>query len=167
MDIVFTNKCKDKIIHAKDGIKFALKGYAFYTDVIDEENINEIVLSDLDETKIVLNEYKDGTEIPNRLFDMTYIPSLEGNVTSTEKDEPDELVCQFGTYDVVINKGLFKSLPVQINYILVFGEELSENATNLVSRKKYYIAAILKPESPIEITEDNFNPLKIIFQVSL
>ena len=32
MDIVFTNKCKDKIIHAKDGIKFALKGYAFYTE---------------------------------------------------------------------------------------------------------------------------------------
>ena len=37
MNITFTDKCKDKIVHAKDGIKFALKGYAFYTDVIDEE----------------------------------------------------------------------------------------------------------------------------------
>ena len=169
MDIVFTNKCKDKIIHAKDGIKFALKGYAFYTENLKQttDELKNLVLSDLDETKIVLNEYKDGTEIPNRLFDMTYIPSLEGKVTSTEKDEPDELVCQFGTYDIVINKGLFKTLPDPINYILVFGEELSENATNLGSRKKYYIAAIIKPDTTIEITENNFNPLKIIFQVSL
>ena len=133
MDIVFTNKCKDKIIHAKDGIKFALKGYAFYTENLNQtpDELKNLVLSDLDETKIVLNEYKDGTEISNKLFDMTYIPSLEGKVTSTEKDEPDELVCQFGTYDIVINKGLFKTLPDPINYIFVFGEELGENEEDI------------------------------------
>ena len=49
MEIIFTNKFKEKVIHAKDGIKFALKGYAFYNDALpdDIESEEEITINNI------------------------------------------------------------------------------------------------------------------------
>ncbi len=166
MEIKFTNKCKDKIIHAKDGIKFALKGYAFYSDELpDTVESEELEIKDLDREYLVLNEYKitdEEYEIKDCLFDLTYIPSLEGTVVQTNEDESEELVCKFGTYEIPINKGLFKTEPDQIRYILLFGEELSETNRTVSDRKKTYLAGL------IEVNYTDFtNPKKVIFQLSL
>lgn len=166
MEIKFTNKCKDKIIHAKDGIKFALKGYAFYSDELpDTVESEELEIKDLDREYLVLNEYKitdEEYEIKDCLFDLTYIPSLEGTVVQTNEDESEELVCKFGTYEIPINKGLFKTEPDQIRYILLFGEELSETNRTVSDRKKTYLAGI------IEVNYTDFTkPKKVIFQLSL
>lgn len=101
MDLVLTDKCKDEIIHASDGIKFALRGYAFYSgELPDDVSENELRISDLDEKSLVTNSYKaditnEGVGIEDALFDLTFIPSLEGSVISSTEDGEDELVCKF------------------------------------------------------------------------
>lgn len=55
MEIIFTNKCKEKIVNARDGIKFALKGYAFYTDQLPT-TLKDLTIADLDSKYLVLNE---------------------------------------------------------------------------------------------------------------
>lgn len=172
MDLVLTDKCKDKIIHAKDGIKFALKGYAFYSDDLPDGILeNELLITHLDLDLLVLNEYKadvsnEETEIKDALFDLTYIPSLEGSVIDKSEDGTEELICKFGTYEIPINKGMFKTLPTSLNYILLFGEEFSEDANVVYDRNKTYLAGWIPVNYDLE--EDvEFNPRKIIFQLSL
>lgn len=162
--ITFTDVCKNKIIHAKGGINFALKGYAFYNGDF-ENDLNTIKLTDLNEDYVIYNEYKNGTTIKDKLFDMTYIPALEGKIVN-QSEEGDDFIGQFGTYDIALNKGLFKTLPVSFKYIILYGEELSENLKTLQSRNKFYVAAIIEYKDNYEVTEQNY-PKKIFLQVSL
>lgn len=162
--ITFTDVCKNKIIHAKGGINFALKGYAFYNGDF-ENDLNTIKLTDLNEDYVIYNEYKNGTTIKDKLFDMTYIPALEGKIIN-QTEEGDDFIGQFGTYDIALNKGLFKTLPVSFKYIILYGEELSENLKTLQSRNKFYVAAIIEYKDNYEVTEQNY-PKKIFLQVSL
>ena len=162
--ITFTDVCKSKIIHAKGGINFALKGYAFYNGDF-ENDLNTIKLTDLNEDYVIYNEYKNGTTLKDKLFDMTYIPALEGKIIN-QTEEGDDFIGQFGTYDIALNKGLFKTLPVSFKYIILYGEELSENLKTLQSRNKFYVAAIIEYKDSYEVTETNY-PKKIFLQVSL
>lgn len=162
--ITFTDVCKNKIIHAKGGINFALKGYAFYNGDF-ENDLNTIKLTDLNEDYVIYNEYKNGTALKDKLFDMTYIPALEGKIIN-QTENGDDFIGQFGTYDIALNKGLFKTLPVSFKYIILYGEELSENLKTLQSRNKFYVAAIIEYKDSFEVTEPNY-PKKIFLQVSL
>lgn len=162
--ITFTDVCKSKIIHAKGGINFALKGYAFYNGDF-EKDLNTIKLTDLNEDYVIYNEYKNGTTLKDKLFDMTYIPALEGKIIN-QTEEGDDFIGQFGTYDIALNKGLFKTLPVSFKYIILYGEELSENLKTLQSRNKFYVAAIIDYIDSYEVTEQSY-PKKIFLQVSL
>ena len=164
VQITFTDVCKNKIIHAKGGINFSLKGYAFYNGDF-ENDLNTIKLTDLNEDYVIYNEYKNGTTLKDKLFDMTYIPALEGKIIN-QTEEGDDFIGQFGTYDIALNKGLFKRLPVSFKYIILYGEELSENLKTLQSRNKFYVAAIIEYKDSFEVTEQNY-PKKIFLQVSL
>lgn len=169
--LVLTNKCKDKIIHAKDGIKFALKGYAFYSDVLpDEVEEVDLQINHLDREFLILDEYKvidEETEIRDALFDLTYIPSLEGSIIDEKESGSQEFIGQFGTYEIPINKGMFKTLPKQLNYLLLFGEDLSEDNRTVKDRKKIFLAGFVELDVNDITEEEPFNPLKIIFQLSL
>ena len=116
MEIIFTKKFKEKVIHAKDGLKFALKGYAFYSDNLPDEieSAEDLTINLINQNNLVLNEYKTGESYREKLFDLTYIPSLEGKIID-DTEEGDFLVSQYGTYEIVINKGLFK--PFQYHSI--------------------------------------------------
>ena len=97
MKIIFTDKCKDRILHGKNGIKFTLKGYIFYSDEFpdledtEELTIKALELKDLDFDKVIFNEYKkDYNEEFLELktvdlhkdvsFDLTYIPAMESKI---------------------------------------------------------------------------------------
>ena len=164
VQITFTDVCKNKIIHAKGGINLTLNGYAFYNGDF-ENDLNTIKLTDLNEDYVIYNEYKNGTALKDKLFDMTYIPSLEGKIIN-QTEEGDDFIGQFGTYDIALNKGLFKTLPVSFNYIILYGEELSENVSTVQTRNKFYVAAIIEYKDSYEVTEQNY-PKKIFLQVSL
>lgn len=164
VQITFTDVCKNKIIHAKGGINFTLKGYAFYNGDF-ENDLNTVKLTDLNEDYVIYNEYKNGTALKDKLFDMTYIPSLEGKIVN-QTEEGDDFIGQFGTYDIALNKGLFKTLPVSFKYIIFYGEELSENVSTVQSRNKFYVAAIIEYKDSYEVTEQNY-PKKIFLHVSL
>lgn len=170
-ELVLTNKCKDKIIHAKDGIKFALKGYAFYSDVLpDEVEEVDLLINHLDREFLILDEYKvidEETEIRDALFDLTYIPSLEGSIIDEKESDSQAFIGQFGTYEIPINKGMFKTLPKQLNYLLLFGEDLSEDNRTVKDRKKIFLAGFVELDVNDITEEEPFNPLKIIFQLSL
>ena len=164
MNITFTDKCKDKIVHAKDGIKFALKGYAFYTDQLPT-TLKDLTIADLDSKYLVLNEFKPEGKTIDRLFDLTYIPSLEGSVIDTDENQTQTLVCKFGTYYIDVNKGLFKTLPINVRWILLFGEELSEEVSWVTDLNKLYVAAII-PYTTVFDENIEFSPEKIALQVS-
>lgn len=164
MEIIFTNKCKEKIVNAKDGIKFALKGYAFYSADLTCD-AEQLLLSNIDTSKLILNPNKNSENIRQNLFDLTFIPSLEGNVIKTNDDKGfDELLYKYGTYEIKLNKGLFNSLPQQIKYIFLFGEEYSETTTTVIDQNKSYLAASIRIDE--QITTE-YKPKKIAFQVGL
>lgn len=149
LSIKFTDEFKKNLLDKEIG--FSLLGYAFYTDNIDIDNFS---VSDIDESKIIYNDFKTGN---NQLFNMTYIPSLEGTI----KDDDNNVVCNYGTYDIQINKGLFSTFPVTIKAIIVYGIGLSEEQT-FVTKNERYIAAII----PYEYITP-YKPKKIILQLSL
>ena len=171
MEIIFTNKFKEKVIHAKDGIKFALKGYAFYNDVLpdDIESEEEITINNINFDKLIVNEYKTCTSYRDNLFDLTYIPSLEGKIIDKKEDEVESLVSQYGTYEIVINKGIFKTLPVSFNYIFLIGEELRETPVAVYDLEKSYIAAVIDCKDIITTVNDDveYIPTKIAIQMGI
>ena len=163
MELIFTNKCKDKIVQAKDGLKFALKGYAFYSAELTCD-AKQLLLSNIDTSKLILDSNKNSENIREKLFDLTFIPSLESSVIKSYEEGHEELLYKYGTYEIKLNKGLFNTLPQQVNYIFLFGEEYSETKTVVIDQKKSYLAASIKINE--EITE-NYKPKKIAFQVGL
>lgn len=167
MEITFTNVCKDKIVHAKDGIKFALKGYAFYSDQLPiGTSIKDLTIGDLDPEYIVLDEYKEQEgKTKDRLFDMTYIPSLEGTVVETDQQtQAQTMLGQFGTYEIVINKGLFKTLPLTVKSILLFGEEMREESHAVIDENRIFLAGVIPFETLFD--ENEFVPKKLALQLS-
>ena len=167
MEITFTNVCKDKIVHAKDGIKFALKGYAFYSDQLPiGTSIKDLTIGDLDPEHIVLDEYKEQEgKTKDRLFDMTYIPSLEGTVVETDQQtQAQTMLGQFGTYEIVINKGLFKTLPLTVKSILLFGEEMREESHAVIDENRIFLAGVIPFETLFD--ENEFVPKKLALQLS-
>lgn len=170
MEIIFTKKFKEKVIHAKDGLKFALKGYAFYSDALPDEieSAEDLTINLINQNKLVLNDYKTGESYREKLFDLTYIPSLEGKIID-DTESGDFLVSQYGTYEIVINKGLFKTLPVSFNYIFLIGEELRENANVVYDTEKSYIAAVIPCTDITNVVSENveYKPTKIAIQLGL
>ena len=170
MEIIFTKKFKEKVIHAKDGLKFALKGYAFYSDALPDEieSAEDLTINLINQNKLVLNDYKTGESYREKLFDLTYIPSLEGKIID-DTESGDFLVSQYGTYEIVINKGLFKTLPVSFNYIFLIGEELRENANVVYDLEKSYIAAVIDCSDITNVISEDveYKPTKIAIQLGL
>ena len=170
MEIIFTKKFKEKVIHAKDGLKFALKGYAFYSDTLPDEieSAEDLTINLIDQKHLVLNDYKTGESYREKLFDLTYIPSLEGKIVD-DTEENVLLVSQYGTYEIVINKGIFKTLPVTFNYIFLIGEELSENSNSVQDLEKSYIAAVIDCSGITNVISEDveYKPTKIAFQLGL
>ena len=171
MKTIITNKCKDYIFNAEDGIKFQIKGYAFLIDKeylvqnADEESLKNLLLKDLyrknptefEETIVYDPTKSKGGDILNRLFDTTYVPSLEA---STNDD-----YC-FGTYTFKVDKGLDPKNPDgfvcetyncdKFDAILVIGQKFSENQTYVEELEKSFLAAIiLKDDDSGFTTNDN------------
>ena len=105
MQIWFTNKCKEKVLYGIEGIKFALKGYAFYTaDLPDlgdttEESAKLLELKDLDTEEIISNQFKNKMYLRDSLFDMTYIPAMESKIVDNNDKDLPRVVGHFGFYD--------------------------------------------------------------------
>ena len=158
--IFFTNTCKEKIVHAREGIKFALKGYAFYSDQLPDKAEN-LTISDLENEYIITNQFKTGTKLTDKLWDVTFIPSLEGKMVETDPNtQAQSVLAQFGIYEIPVNKGLFKEFPISVRYILLFGEELTEDQTIIVDRNRLFLAAIIPYtadyEKDVEISANKF-----------
>ena len=177
MNVWFTNTCKEKILHAREGLKFALRGYAFYSDFelpdvgaetdTEEAKAKLLNLSDLDPNYVITNEYKSGTNIQYNLYDLTFIPAAESKILDTTP-EKERYIGSFGIYDFHINKGLFKELPKTISFILLIGEEFDENETNIKDLNRAFLAGIIQLPEQIEITENEvFNPMKLVLQISM
>ena len=82
MELKFTNKGIENIIHAKNGIKLNLKGYAIYADDITE---NIKTLSDIDLDKVICKSKVNSiNELCNNLYELNYIPSLEDTYVTNE-----------------------------------------------------------------------------------
>ena len=161
MKITFTDKCRENIIHAENGIKLNLKGYAFYQDTFKEDDIKPLLLTDIDANKIICkNKLKNIYDLRENVFDFTYIPALESSII-TKKENEDTLniiAAKMGQYEIDINKGLtdksFKS-------ILVIGEEFTESNTYVSDKEKIYLAAVIS-----DINVNLEQPQKIVFKVS-
>ena len=163
MQIIFTDKCKKNIIYSEGGIKLNLNGYAFYNADLSNTDIEKLTLDDIKTDKIICkNTITDIYDLPNNLFDFTFIPALDSSVIKNkEKDtELNTVVAKFGQYEIDINKGLTEK---SFSSILIIGEEFNEDQIFVYPKKKYYLAAVITDEENFSVE----NPQKIIFKVSL
>ncbi len=157
MKITITNKCKEYVLNAENGIKLQIKGYAFLVD--NEKILNtaefdgaNLQLKDLyrknpskNEELIVFDPTKpSNTDILNRLFDTTFVPSLE---LKTENGYP------FGTYTFSVNQGLDPTKAHGLccadydcggfDAILVIGQRFEENKIYVEELDRSFLAAII------------------------
>lgn len=165
MKITITDKCKEYILNAENGIKFQVKGYAF---LVDNERIlskkkEQVQLKDLyrknpsdEDDLIVLNPLKNSNQdILYRLFDTTYIPATE--LKSTDK-------YPFGTYKFRIDQGLntkksggFCCADYNCNKfdaILVIGQKFDEYPTYVNEEERCFLAAYITPDPQNEDEKD-------------
>lgn len=161
MKITFTNKCKDKIIHAENGIKLMIKGYAFYKDII-EEDIPTLELDKLDKSRIICkNEIEHISELKDNLFDLTYIPALDSSIITKKEDDTSSLniiAAKMGHYEIDINKGITTE---EFTNILIIGEEFDERDKYVSPKQKYFLVAVIT-----DVVPNLENPQKIVFKVS-
>lgn len=161
MKITITNKCKEYILNAENGIKFQVKGYAF---LVDNERIlakkgADVQLKNLyrknpteEDELIVLNPLKNSNQdILYRLFDTTYVPATE--LKSTDK-------YPFGTYKFRFDQGLNPNKKggfccadyncSQFDAILVIGQKFDEYPTYVKEEERSFLAAYITPENDDE-----------------
>ena len=166
MKITITDKCKEYILNAENGIKFQVKGYAF---LVDNERIlpkkgSEVKLKDLyrknpteEDDLIVLDPLKkSNADILYRLFDTTYIPATE--LKSTDK-------YPFGTYKFRFDQGLNPNKKggfccadyncSQFDAILVIGQKFDEYPTYVKEEERSFLAAYITPEEGEDLKIDN------------
>lgn len=152
-----TDKCKEYILNAENGIKFQVKGYAF---LVDNERIlpkkgSKVKLKDLyrknpteEDDLIVLDPLKnENQDILYRLFDTTYIPATE---LKTEEKYP------FGTYKFRLDQGLNPSKKggfccadyncSKFDAILVIGQKFDEYPTYVKEEERSFLAAYITPD---------------------
>lgn len=159
MKITITDKCKEYILNAENGIKFQVKGYAF---LVDNKRIlpktkkgSEVKLKDLykknpteEDDLIVLDPLKnENQDILYRLFDTTYIPATE---LKTEENYP------FGTYKFRFDQGLNPSKKggfccadyncSKFDAILVIGQKFDEYPTYVKEEERSFLAAYITPD---------------------
>lgn len=167
MKITITDKCKEYILNAENGIKFQVKGYAF---LVDNERIlpkkgSEVKLKDLyrknpteEDDLIVLDPLKnENQDILYRLFDTTYIPATE---LKTEEKYP------FGTYKFRLDQGLNPSKKggfccadyncSKFDAILVIGQKFDEYPTYVKEEERSFLAAYITPDPQDEDEKDLF-----------
>ena len=161
MKITITNKCKEYILNAENGIKFQVKGYAF---LVDNERIlakkgADVQLKNLyrknpteEDELIVLNPLKNSNQdILYRLFDTTYVPATE--LKSTDK-------YPFGTYKFRFDQGLNPNKKggfccadyncSQFDAILVIGQKFDEYPGYVKEEERSFLAAYITPENDNE-----------------
>ena len=166
MKITITDKCKEYILNAENGIKFQVKGYAF---LVDNERIlpkkgSEVKLKDLyrknpteEDDLIVLDPLKNkNQDILYRLFDTTYIPATE--LKSTDK-------YPFGTYKFRFDQGLNPNKKggfccadyncSKFDAILVIGQKFDEYPTYVKEEERSFLAAYITPEDGEDLKIDN------------
>lgn len=162
MEIVFTDKCKDKIIHSENGIKFNIKGYVLYSDEIVKDNVPELDISDIDFKKIIAkDEVTNIKTLRTNAFDITYIPALESSILTNEENDESSLniiAAKMGHYEIDINKGLTDK---EFSSILIIGEEFGESDKYVFDKHKIYLAAVITNVEP-----NLEKPQKIIFKIS-
>ena len=161
MKIVFTDQCKDSIIHAENGIKLNLKGYVLYEDEIKEDDIPSLTLSSLKKEKIICKQpIEDTYEIRKNTYNLTYIPALESTILKNKADETDldVIAAKMGHYEIDLNKGITDK---EFSTILLIGEEFNEYNTYVSDKQKSYLAAVIT-----NVDVDLETPKKIIFKVS-
>lgn len=157
MKITITDKCKEYILNAENGIKFQVKGYAF---LVDNERIlpkkgSEVKLKDLyrknpteEDDLIVLDPLKNpNQDILYRLFDTTYVPATE---LKTEEKYP------FGTYKFRFDQGLNPTKKggfccadyncSKFDAILVIGQKFDEYPTYVKEEERCFLAAYITPD---------------------
>lgn len=161
MKITITNKCKEYILNAENGIKFQVKGYAF---LVDNERIlakkgADVQLKNLyrknpteEDELIVLNPLKNSNQdILYRLFDTTYVPATELKTTDNYP---------FGTYKFRFDQGLNPNKKggfccadyncSQFDAILVIGQKFDEYPTYVKEEERSFLAAYITPENDNE-----------------
>jgi hypothetical protein len=167
MIITITDKCKEYILNAENGIKFQVKGYAF---LVDNERIlpkkgSEVKLKDLyrknpteEDDLIVLDPLKNtNQDILYRLFDTTYVPATE--LKSTDK-------YPFGTYKFRIDHGLnpkkkggFCCADYNCSHfdaILVIGQKFDESPAYVKEEERSFLAAYITPDPQKDEEKDLF-----------
>lgn len=154
MEIKFTKKCLDNIIHSKNGIKFNLKGYAFYNDTLPDnlESINDLDVNNV----ICKGNITDIYDLQDNLFDLTYIPAIESTVVTNDEENP-QMVCRFGQYEFDVYK---KQVNKDNTNILIIGELFDENTNTVIDLGKSYLVGTI---ADVDVTEE---PKKIVFKVS-
>ena len=168
MKITITDKCKEYILNAENGIKFQVKGYAF---LVDNEKIlakkgSSVQLKDLyrknptdEDDLIVLDPLKNSNQdILYRLFDTTYIPATE--LKSTDK-------YPFGTYKFRFDQGLNTKKSggfccadyncSKFDAILIIGQKFDEYPTYVQEEEKSFLAAYITPEEGEDLKIDSLN----------
>lgn len=167
MIITITDKCKEYILNAENGIKFQVKGYAF---LVDNERIlpkkgSEVKLKDLyrknpteEDDLIVLDPLKNtNQDILYRLFDTTYVPATE--LKSTDK-------YPFGTYKFRVDQGLnpkkkggFCCADYNCSHfdaILVIGQKFDEAPAYVKEEERSFLAAYITPDPQKDEEKDLF-----------
>ena len=167
MKITITDKCKEYILNAENGIKFQVKGYAF---LVDNERIlpkkgSEVKLKDLyrknpteEDDLIVLDPLKNkNQDILYRLFDTTYVPATE---LKTEEKYP------FGTYKFRFDQGLNPNKKggfccadyncSKFDALLVIGQKFDEYPTYVKEEERCFLAAYITPDPQNDDEKDLF-----------
>ena len=153
MDIVFTNEFKNYHISTNNGINFTLKGYALYYGDLGN-SLEDVTYNNFENLK---------------LYNITYIPTLEATVATDEND------IKLGTYEIPMNKSIYTEefIEAEQKYVLLIGIDLNESNRNDEDgnyRRLYtdtkessdYLAAII----PIEDFDAN-KSLKYYLDVSI
>lgn len=167
MKITITDKCKEYILNAENGIKFQVKGYAF---LVDNEKIlakkgSSVQLKDLyrknptdEDDLIVLDPLKNSNQdILYRLFDTTYIPATE--LKSTDK-------YPFGTYKFRFDQGLNTKKSggfccadyncSKFDAILIIGQKFDEYPTYVTEEERSFLVAYIAPDTENDDENDLF-----------
>jgi hypothetical protein len=161
MKITITNKCKEYILKAENGIKFQVKGYAFLVDnekivASAGDKLADLQLKNLyrkdptdDDELIVYDPTKpSNVDVLYKLFDTTYIPSLELK---------SETGYNFGSYKIRVDQGLDPTKPGgfccedyncdRFDAILVIGELCTENRYYISEQERSFLAAIIQNDT--------------------
>lgn len=186
MEFILTNKCKDYIMQAENGLKLQIKGFAL---LIDKEQIlnskdskdpKDLNLIDfyrsnptLDSEIIVTDPRKSGKDILDNLFDMTYVPSVELMTTTTTEDEEEiktDNYYPFGTYNITIDKSLYPfakyGLIGTFDAVLVIGQVYKEYSGYLKEVNKSFLAAIITNENGF-VLDDNTKSYNITWNFTI